>query len=691
MHTNALADEQSPYLKQHAHNPVNWLPWGESAFAKARAEDKPIFLSVGYSTCHWCHVMAHESFEDDGIAAVLNRDFVPVKVDREERPDVDRIYMLFVQASTGSGGWPMSVWLTPEREPFFGGTYFPPDSRYGRPGFKEILDHLARAWKHERSRVEKSGRDVVAQLQAINSPAAADSELDDSLFGGPFAQFRRLFDRQWGGFGTAPKFPRPVVYNYLLRYYAATQNQEALDMVVQTLRKMAAGGMHDQLGGGFHRYSVDERWFVPHFEKMLYDQAQLASSYLEAYQITRDEQLAVVARDIFDYVLRDLRDASGGFYSAEDADSADPSQPGHSGEGAFYIWSSADLDRLLDAKTAELFKRRYGVGTDGNVENDPQNEFTGRNILYSAESDEKAAADCGLNVDEARKMLEAARETLFRARETRPRPHLDDKILTSWNALMISALAKGYAVLWNDQYKRAAESALEFLLGKAYDGTSGQLLRRSSDRESGIPGFLDDYAFLAQALLDVFEITWHAPYLEAAIDIADRGLTRFEDERSGGFYATTEDSPDLLLRMKDDYDGAEPTGNSVATDVLFRLAQITAEVRYERRAVSSLLAAGGKMRSQPAAAPQLFVALGRSIAVPSHTILRCETIGPEEMARIEVEWKKFEPNAVRLLLDDNSAKALSTVSPFLAGLERKGRLTIYRCENFACSLPESFD
>ena len=327
MPTNALIDEKSPYLRQHAHNPVDWLPWGETAFRKARAELKPIFLSIGYSTCHWCHVMAHESFENEQVAAVLNRDFVPIKLDREERPDVDRIYMLFVQATTGSGGWPMSVWLTPELKPFFGGTYFPPDSRYGRPGFKDVLEHVAQAWREERERIEVSGSKVAEQLRAIGVGSQMPGDLDRSLFESPFQQFRRMFDPQWGGFGNAPKFPRPVALNYLLRFYAAEKNEEALDMVVQTLHQMAAGGMHDQIGGGFHRYSVDERWFVPHFEKMLYDQAQLAISYLEGYQITRDERLAEVARGIFAYVMRDMRHESGGFYSAEDADSPDPVNP----------------------------------------------------------------------------------------------------------------------------------------------------------------------------------------------------------------------------------------------------------------------------------------------------------------------------------------------------------------------------
>ncbi len=519
MHTNALVHEKSPYLRQHAHNPVEWLPWGPAAFQKARQEDKPIFLSIGYSTCHWCHVMAHESFEDDRLAEILNRDFVPIKVDREERPDVDRIYMLFVQASTGGGGWPMSVFLTPELKPFFGGTYFPPDSRYGRPGFRELLEHLGTAWKQERARVEASGTNVTEQLRALASSAKAALEPDRALFEAGFWQFRRMFDAQWGGFGGAPKFPRPVVLNYLLRCYAVENNEDALEMAVHTLRQMAAGGMHDQLGGGFHRYSVDERWFVPHFEKMLYDEAQLAVSYLETYQITREERFAEVARDIFSYVLRDLSDAAGGFYSAEDADSPDPENPSHAAEGAFYVWRQSEIEALLNQRDAALFCARFGVEAAGNVQQDPHGEFGGRNILYEARIEEEAGRSQELSLVETAEVLARAEQVLFAARNKRPRPHLDNKILTSWNGLMISALAKGYVVLGDEQYREAAERAASFVLSRMHDSKSGQLLRRYCDGEARVAGFLDDYAFLAQGLIDLFEATSDPSWLEAAVDL----------------------------------------------------------------------------------------------------------------------------------------------------------------------------
>lgn len=675
MHTNALIHEKSPYLRQHANNPVDWLPWGEAAFEKARREDKPIFLSVGYSTCHWCHVMAHESFEDPETAEILNREFVPVKVDREERPDVDRIYMLFVQATTGSGGWPMSVWLTPDLKPFFGGTYFPPDSRYGRPGFREVLGHLARAWKDERTRVESSGASIAQQLRSIAAPSKAGFEPDHDLFRSAYWQFRRSFDSRWGGFGGAPKFPRPVVFNYLLRYYALESDAEALDMITQTLDAMARGGMHDQLGGGFHRYSVDERWFVPHFEKMLYDQAQIATACLEAYQASGQAGLGAIARDIFTYVARDLTSPEGGFYSAEDADSPDPENPSHSGEGAFYIWRKSEIESILRGD-AEGFCQWYGVEPNGNVANDPQGEFTGRNILYQA-LPAGTAPPAG---------LDEAREKVFAARAKRPRPHLDNKILTGWNALMISALAKGFVVLGDRQYLDAAERCAGFLLDRMYNRHSGALMRRYSDGESAIPAFLDDYAFLAQALLDLFEAGFDAGYLDIALDLATRGFEKFEDA-AGGFFSTERDAPDLLVRMQEEYDGAEPSGNAIATDVLLRLAAITGRDDFRSRAERALKAFAPKLKAQPSVAPQMLVAVGRWLAEPEQIILRCESVTPE-ISRVLGEYRKdFKPYRLLLAVSDSAAQRLQNLAPFLASLERKGGDTVYECRNFVCDLP----
>lgn len=684
MSTNALINEKSPYLRQHANNPVDWLPWGQAAFEKARKEDKPIFLSIGYSTCHWCHVMAHESFEDERVAEVLNRDFVPVKVDREERPDIDRVYMLFVQATTGSGGWPMSVWLTPQLKPFFGGTYFAPDSRYGRPGFIDLLGHLARAWQEQRNEVEASGQNVAEQLRALSASAKAGGELDKDLFGAAYWQFRRAYDARWGGFGNAPKFPRPVVLNYLLRYHAVERSEEALEMVTHTLRAMADGGMHDQLGGGFHRYSVDERWFVPHFEKMLYDQAQLAISFLEAYQITKEERLAEVARGILDYVLRDLTDGAGAFYSAEDADSPDPEDPSHSGEGAFYIWRQTEIERLLGRQDAAIFCPYFGVQPEGNVEEDPHAEFTGRNILYRVPR-------TGTAEESLSEAVIRGQQVLLEARSKRPRPHLDRKVLTSWNALMISAFAKGYVVLGEARYLEAAQRAASFLLATMYEPASGQLQRRFCDGEAAIPAFLDDYAFLAQALIDLFEADFDLTHLRIAVDLAKRGFKRFEDTSQGGFFSTEEGAPDVLIRMKDDYDGAEPSGNSVATEVLLRLAHFTDDDEFRASAERSMRSFAPKMKGQPTMAPQMLVALGRWLSEPQQVIIRYSQPDEKLSDLLVQERLSFDPYSTVLAISDKAATELRSIAGFIAGLARTAKITVYRCRNFACELPQNVD
>ncbi len=682
MHTNALIDEKSPYLRQHAHNPVDWLPWGDRAFDKALVEDKPIFLSIGYSTCHWCHVMAHESFEDDRVAEILNRDFVPVKLDREERPDVDRVYMLFVQASTGSGGWPMSVWLTPELRPFFGGTYFPPDSRYGRPGFLDLLRHLSEAWRKERSRIEASSSTVIDQLRGLadSNKETGDKQavpLDKELFDSGFWQFRRMFDSRWGGFGRAPKFPRPAVFNYLLRYYAESNNSEAVEMVSQTLTAMAQGGMHDHLGGGFHRYSVDERWFVPHFEKMLYDQAQLATAYLEAYQVTGEELFAEVARGVFTYVMRDMTDAAGGFFSAEDADSPDPDDPDHSREGAFYVWTEAEIESVLGLEEARRFADRYGLKPDGNVDDDPHGEFIGRNILYKPNPDSGKAGS-----------LQGSGERLLRERSKRPRPHLDGKVLTSWNGLMITAFIKGFVVLGDEIYLATAERAMAFLLSKMYDERTGQVLRRYLEGDSAIPGFLDDYAFFAQAVLDLFEATGTADYLTSAIRVVRTAVGQFEDTVEGGFFSTGANSPDVVLRIKDDYDGAEPSGNSVVTDVLLRLSHLTGELEFQRLGERSLRAFAPKLKAGPTVAPQMLVALGRFLSRPEQVVIRCERSSTEAKDLLAAERRAFRPWSAVFPLTDAGAAELRIVAPFLSSLERRGRLTVYACHDFACDLPQ---
>ena len=517
--TNRLAREKSPYLLQHAHNPVDWLPWGEEAFAKARQENKPIFLSIGYSTCHWCHVMAHESFESEEVAAIMNREFVNIKVDREERPDVDRVYMTFVQATTGGGGWPMSVWLTPELKPFVGGTYFPPEDRYGQPGFSKVLERIAAAWKQGHEKIAEQGTQIIAALAQAEASGGEATQLGAAALDAAYQQIGRSYDAHEGGFGTAPKFPRPVTFNFLFRVYArapeSASGKHALEMNLFTLRKMAAGGMHDHLGGGFHRYSVDAFWHVPHFEKMLYDQAQLAVAYLEAFQITREPLFEEVARDILDYVRRDMTAKEGGFFSAEDADSEVPvagaGDPGHSAkaEGAFYVWTKKELDAALGS-SAGIFNYHYGVQPDGNVPPvaDPHAEFTGKNILIELQTVAETAKHFKKEEAEVRELLAKSRATLLALRAKRPRPHLDDKIITAWNGLMISAFARGAQVLDDPGYLEAATRAATFVRTQLYDESRKILVRNFREGRSEVEGFADDYAFVIQGLLDLYEASF---------------------------------------------------------------------------------------------------------------------------------------------------------------------------------------
>jgi uncharacterized protein YyaL (SSP411 family) len=690
MHTNRLAQEKSPYLLQHAHNPVDWYPWGPEAFEKARAEGKPIFLSIGYSTCHWCHVMERESFENPGIADLLNRDYVPIKVDREERPDVDRIYMTFVQATTGGGGWPMSVWLTPELEPFFGGTYFPPESRYGHPGFASILTQIASAWAADRDRVAESARDMVEQLKrhvGFDALRAGAPAIDTGILDSGFQVFRRMFDSRRGGFGGAPKFPRPAVLHFLLRYQAGSKNREALDMVLLTLREMAKGGMHDQLGGGFHRYSVDDRWFVPHFEKMLYDQAQLAISYLEAFQITGDRQYAETARSTLDYVLRDM--TATGFYSAEDADSAsDPAHPEEKGEGAFYIWTAAEIRTLVGEPAAGWFGYRYGVEDGGNVENDPQGEFGGRNILYQAHSVEETARQFGRPAEEVGAGLRRAEGILLDARSKRLRPHLDDKILTAWNGLMISAFALGGAVLDEPRYAGAARDAAGFLLSRMFDPATGTLLRRYRGGDAAVPGFLEDYAMLAQGLLNLYEAQFDIAHLEAAARLTEKQMEMFEDRERGGFFGAAAD-PALIVQVKEDYDGAEPSGNSVAAMNLLRLARMTNRAAFRESAERTLAAFAPRLAAAPVALPQMLAACEFLLRQPREVVVVGERDGEDTKALLRTLHGSFGPNRVTLLVDSpETRRKLAAGIPAIESMDKiGGRASVFVCTNYACQLP----
>jgi uncharacterized protein len=702
---NQLARERSPYLLQHADNPVEWYPWGNEAFARARAEDKPIFLSIGYSTCHWCHVMAHESFEDPAIAEILNRDFISVKVDREERPDVDRVYMSFVQATTGSGGWPMTVFLTPDLRPFFGGTYFPPTSRWGRPGFADVLGQLGRVWREDRPRVESAATELLDRLMTVTrtdglsraeSAIAEPETLDIAI-----EQYQTAFDRRRGGFGGAPKFPRPSELLFLLREHArrqaaGTAAQAPLLMAADTLRAMAMGGMRDHIGGGFHRYSVDAEWRVPHFEKMLYDQAQLVLAYLEAAQAAGEDFFATVAEDTLNYVLRDLTDLKGGFYSAEDADSVPPEsagQPGaHKSEGAFYIWSDSEIAALL-GDIADVARRRFGIEPEGNAPQDPQGEFRGKNLLYIAQSVEDIAARSGRSPQEIVTALGRIHGTLFAARAKRPRPHLDDKVLTAWNGLMIAAFARASRVLTgrvsSKTYLEAATRAATFIRETMWRAEDRRLLRRYRDGEAALDAYAEDYACLVFGLLELFQASGEADWLEWAIVLQEQLDVRFWDDAEGGWFSTTGEDPTVLLRLKEDYDGAEPAASSVSALNLITLGHLTGDKHYFDRVERTLARYGPRAGAAARAIPLMLSALSAWHAEHLQVVIVGDSSSETTRALQASLATHYRPFALTIVVEPGPRQAaLATRLPFIAAMApRDGHAAAYVCRDFTCQAP----
>jgi len=694
---NRLAEERSPYLLQHADNPVDWYAWGEDAFAKARGEDKPIFLSIGYSTCHWCHVMAHESFENDAIARVLNEEFVPIKIDREERPDVDRVYMTFVQATTGSGGWPMSVWLTPDLKPFYGGTYFPPQSKWGRPGFIEILAEIARVWRADRAKVAQSAEALTDRLRGLEQHAPAWTLPSAEALAATVEQFRQAFDPRFGGFGGAPKFPRPAELLLLLREHARTGDVNAREMALRTLRAMALGGMRDHVGAGFHRYSVDGQWRVPHFEKMLYDQAQLALAFLEAAQVSGDPFYAEVAEDTLLYVLLVMTDdATGGFYSAEDADSEGK-------EGAFYVWEAEEVDRLLGAD-ASIVKSRFGIERDGNAPEDPHKEFVGKNILYVARSVEELARDTGRPAADIVDVLNRARLRLFEARIARPHPHRDDKILTAWNGLMIAALARGARVLGGlrghagepKMFLDAARRAARFLRERMWSADSRTLLRRYRDRHAEIDAFAEDYAFLIFGLLELFQADADPVWLEWAIALQQRQDELFWDAESGAWFSTTGRDSSVLLRLKEDYDGAEPAASSVSVLNLIVLSHLVDNPGWPERIEKTLRLFGARIEKMGRGVPMMAAALSTHLAGVQQIVLvtgqtgdggsRADAGEPSVLERALAQ--RYLPFAISLLVDSSSRRALAASLPAIAAMTPvDGKPAVYVCRNFTCRQP----
>jgi hypothetical protein len=694
MPTNALANEKSPYLLQHKNNPVDWLPWGAAAFEKAKKANKPIFLSVGYSTCHWCHVMAHESFESVETAKVMNEHFINVKVDREERPDVDKIYMTFVQATTGGGGWPMSVFLTPDGTPFLGGTYFPPEDRAGRPGFRTVLKRIAEAWEKDRDAIVANGKEVSKQLQQIGASAPSGGPVGKEALAACLTAMTRTFDDDDGGFGDAPKFPRPVALNFLLRAAAregadSRDGKAALGMAVVTLQKMAAGGMHDHLGGGFHRYSVDKFWHIPHFEKMLYDQAQLACSYLDAFQLTRDTQYASTARDILDYVRREMTSKEGGFFSAEDADSLfEHGKPEH-GEGAFYVWTKDGIVNALGEDAATIFNRVYGVEADGNAPrgSDPMGEFKGKNTLIERMSVADAAKFFKKDESEIAKSLADSRKKLFDERAKRPRPHLDDKIITAWNGLMISAFARASQLLDDAAYREAAQRSARFLRASLWK--DGALLRSYREGASVVAGFVDDYASLIAGLLDLYEADFDVAWLQWAVELQKKQDELFLDAQHGGYFSTAADAQHLIARMKEDHDGAEPSPNSVSALNLLRLSQITGDEKLAERARKTITAFADQLNQMPVALPLMLCALDASLAKHRQVVIAGSRDDAGTRALLREVHSHFLPNKLLLLADGAEGQKwlgerlgfLKTVAPI------DGKPAAFVCENFVCQLP----
>ena len=678
-HTNRLAKESSPYLLQHAHNPVDWYPWGDEAFAKAKKEDKPIFLSIGYSTCHWCHVMERESFESEEVAKALNAGFVAIKVDREERPDVDAVYMSAVQTMTGQGGWPLSVFLTPERKPFFGGTYFPPEDRHGRPGFTTVLTRVLDYWKDHRADVTSSADELTRHLQTPEGGAAAGKATAETLARG-VDQFSASFDSIRGGFGNAPKFPRAFALSFLLGERGRARPGAALNIVDKTLDEMARGGIYDHLGGGFHRYSTDAEWLVPHFEKMLYDQATLSRAYVEAWQVTANESYARTARETFDYVLRDLLDASGGFHSAEDADSEGE-------EGKFYVWTRAELVAALGADDGALFADLYGATDGGNFRDEATHKATGANILHLATS--VVAVAKKLRVEPA--ALEARvipmRTKLLALRANRIRPHLDDKVLTDWNGLMIGSLAYGGAALGDQRYVDAAARAADFLL--ATMRSKGALLHRYRKGVAGIDGFLDDYVFLALGLVDLYEATFDAKWLAAARDLAREMVAKFGDAKAGGFLLSSSGSETLVARTKELYDGAMPSGNSAAALLLLRLGRLTQDEALEAEGRRTLQTWAGTIDRYPSGYPVALQALAFAIGPTREVVIAGDPADAATKALIAEIRKRHRPETVVLVRAPGDAgRAIVAIAPFVAsqGLVG-GKPAAYVCSNYACKAP----
>jgi uncharacterized protein len=675
---NRLANETSPYLLQHANNPVDWYPWGAEALARAKAEDKPILLSIGYSACHWCHVMEHESFEDADTAHVMNANFVSIKVDREERPDLDAIYMQAVQAISGHGGWPMTMFLTPDGKPFYGGTYYPPTPRHGLPAFKQVLESVASSYRTRKSDVAQSAAKLTEQLQAQSEQQMQHEALNKLLIDEAFGSLDKQYDKAQGGFGSAPKFPQPMNLEFVLRVHKRTRYPAALAMVENTLRKMARGGMYDQIGGGFHRYSVDARWLVPHFEKMLYDNAQLARLYLHAYQATGKEFYRQIASETLDYVLREMTNPQGGFYSTQDADSEGE-------EGKFYVWSPQEIVDVLDAEDGRVVNAYFDISDFGN--------FEGHNIPNLPRDEEAVAKELKITVAKLREVVLRSKPKLYAARAKRVWPGRDEKVLTAWNGLMLTAFAEASRVLGRDDYRQAALHNAEFMLRElspSADGEAGQerrLLRTWKDSRAKLNGYLEDYANLTEGLIALYEATFDPRWLREARGLAGSMVDQFWSDALGGFYDTGNDHEALITRPRDVFDNATPSGGAVAATVLLKLAVMFGDEDASRRAVESLKSVSALLKRYPSGFGQWLNALDFYLGQPNEIALIGNAGAPDAQPLIAAIFRTYLPNRIIMQQADASA---SLGGPLLEGKTMlEGRPTVYVCQNYTCRAPVS--
>ena len=668
---NRLINETSPYLLQHAHNPVDWYAWGDDALQRAKEEDKPILLSIGYSACHWCHVMERESFENEEIASIMNEHFINIKVDREERPDLDSVYMSAVQALTGSGGWPMTVFLTPEGKPFYGGTYFPPVDSRGMPGFPRVLLAMNEAYHSKRDDVTKATDQLLSHLQHESQPSTSLDPLIPDILHQAYQVLTQNFDFENGGIGLAPKFPQPMTYEFMLHYYHLAKSSRTLEMVEMTLKKMAFGGIYDQIGGGFHRYSTDTYWLVPHFEKMLYDNALLSRLYLHAYQATGQPLYRRIVEETLDYVLREMRNSSGGFYSTQDADSEGK-------EGEFFVWTRQEIESVLGSEAGSLIGRYYGVTESGN--------FEAKNILNVPQEPEHFAADAGISLDELQEAIRKARPLLLEAREQRVHPGRDEKILSAWNGLMMRSFAEAAAVLRRDDYKQAALDCASFLLGSLR--VDGRLLRTYKDGRASLKGYLEDYAFVAHGLLALYEATFDARWLAEGRSTVDSMIQLFWDESEKAFYDTGTDHEALIVRPRDVFDNATPCGSSVAVDVLLHFSILTGDNEYASKASTALRSMHRYLAQAPQGMGHWLTALDFYLSTPKEVVIVGMESDPATQALVDVAFGRYLPNKV-IVGNDPSRSTLNPVEiPLLKDRGMTDGLpTAYVCENYVCRLP----